>query len=165
MKILTEGRIAPVKNYEVLIRAAKILKRRGINFSITVVGEAVLPQDKVYEARMRQESRGLPITFLGKVLFRNLPDLYRAHDMFVHMSKTGSLDKVLLAAMACDLTVISCNDAARAFLPPERIFSPDDAESLAEIIVNPRAEDFDARAYVVRHHDLKRLIKFISEKL
>ena len=46
IKILSVGRIAPVKNYETLIEAAKILKDEGVNFAITMIGEAPLEKDK-----------------------------------------------------------------------------------------------------------------------
>src|SRR3989344_6340172 len=39
IKILSVGRIAPVKNYETLIDAAKILKDSGVDFFVTIVGE------------------------------------------------------------------------------------------------------------------------------
>src|SRR3989344_5315891 len=37
--ILSIGRISEVKNYETLIRAAKILKDKNMEFSVTVIGE------------------------------------------------------------------------------------------------------------------------------
>src|SRR3989338_5542847 len=46
LMILSVGRIAPVKNYETLINAAKILKDKNIDFSVTIVGEAPLKQDR-----------------------------------------------------------------------------------------------------------------------
>ena len=42
IKILSIGRIAEVKNYETLVRAAKILKDKDIGFSITMIGEPAL---------------------------------------------------------------------------------------------------------------------------
>ena len=49
-KILSLGRIAPVKNYETLIETAKILKDKGVDFLVTIIGEAPsLEKDKNYE--------------------------------------------------------------------------------------------------------------------
>ena len=42
IKILSVGRIAPVKNYETLISAGKILKDQNVEFSVTMIGEAPL---------------------------------------------------------------------------------------------------------------------------
>src|SRR3989338_8371813 len=115
MKILTVGRISPTKNYEVLINAAKILKQKNFDFQVTIVGEPALEQDREYENQILQESSDLPIQFVGKKTQSELPEIYRSHDIFVHMSKTGSLDKVLLEAMSCGIRVFSCNDAAKSF--------------------------------------------------
>ena len=49
LKILSIGRIAEVKNYGVLIRAAKILKDQNVEFSITMIGEPALKKDRDYE--------------------------------------------------------------------------------------------------------------------
>ena len=165
LKILSVGRIAPIKNYEVLIGAAQILKNRGVDFSITIVGEPALEQDREYEQRIRRESSGLNVQFVGKKTQRELPDMYRSHDIFVHMSRTGSLDKVLLEAMACGMSVVSCNDAARGFLPSEWIFSEHDAHGLAAKIQHPGANNFDARQYVVEHHDVRHVIAAIAERI
>ncbi len=162
MNILTVGRIAPVKNYEVLIEAARILKSRGVDFSVTIIGAPALEQDKAYEQRIRNESAGLNFHFLGKKAHRELPEIYRSYDIFVHMSQTGSLDKTMLEAMACGMYVVSSNDAAKNILPKMRIFSPHDAQGLADAIQHRHDEGFDARRYVVEHHDLKKLIEKIS---
>ena len=165
MKILTVGRISPTKNYEVLINAAKILKQKNFDFQVTIVGEPALEQDREYENQIRQKSSDLPMQFVGKKTHKELPNIYCSHDLFVHMSQTGSLDRAVLEAMACGMRVLSCNDASRGFLPESWIFSPGDAEELAEKIIHPSSEVFDVRQYVVEHHDLKKLISRISSLL
>ena len=163
MKILTVGRIAPVKNLEVIVRAVVLLHDRGVSVELTIVGEPALDSDRNYLEELKRLDG--PVTFVGKIPWHDLPPLYRSHDIFVHASKTGSLDRALLEAMACGMNVLSCNDASRGFLPASWIFSPDDAEALAEKIQNFPKENFDVRRYVVEHHDLKKLISRISELL
>jgi glycosyltransferase involved in cell wall biosynthesis len=158
MKILSVGRIAPVKNLEIIIRAVALSHVR-----LTIAGEPAVPGDEAYLRTLK--NLGGPVTFIGKVAWHDLPALYRSHDIFVHTSKTGSLDKTLLEAMACGMAVVSCNDAARGFLPASWIFSPDDANELAEKILNHPQENFDVRQYVVEHHDLKKLIASIAKLL
>lgn len=162
MKILSVGRIAPTKNYEVLIEAINILQQRGVDVQVTIVGEPALPQDVEYGKKIQRASDGLHVNFVGKKTHSELPNIYRSHDLFVHMSQTGSLDRVLLEAMSCGIRVLSCNDAARAFLPNELIF--ENAEDLANKIQNHTIH-FDGRAYVLEHHDLKKLISRISALL
>ncbi|MBI4120171.1 MAG: glycosyltransferase family 4 protein, partial [Parcubacteria group bacterium] len=114
--ILSIGRIAPVKNYETLIEAARILFERNFDFSITMIGEPALAEDFGYQRRIKEKIKNLNLdkyfAFLGKVKNRELPSYYQSHHLLVHLSKTGSLDKVVLEAMAAGLTVLSSNDSS-----------------------------------------------------
>ena len=169
--ILTVGRIAPVKNYEVLIGALKLLADQGLGFSVTIVGEPALAEDCSYAERLKEHVRTLGladrVVFLGKKQNRELVPIYRSRDIFVHMSKTGSVDKTLLEAMACGMKVISSNDAARAFLKPEAVFLEDDPSSMAKAI--RRAADSplssDLRRYVVENHNLDTLIQHLADTM
>ncbi|PIR41692.1 MAG: hypothetical protein COV30_02375, partial [Candidatus Yanofskybacteria bacterium CG10_big_fil_rev_8_21_14_0_10_37_15] len=124
IKILSVGRIAPVKNYETLIEASKILKDKGENFSVTIIGEAPpLKKDTNYKTQITNKIKELGLEnnfeFLGKINHKDLPQYYQSHDIFVHLSKTGSLDKTILEAMACGMNVLSSSDSSRAFLKEE----------------------------------------------
>ena len=163
LKILSVGRIAPVKNYETIIEAAEILKDRGFNFSVTMVGEPALDMDKYYELRIKEKIKKLKLesyfNFVGKVDHKDLPPFYQSHDLFVHLSKTGSLDKTILEAMACGMNVLSSNDASRGFLPPELIFNQDNSAELADKIKNIQlSQGRNLRQYVVENHSLSGLI-------
>ncbi len=164
LRILSVGRIAPVKNYEVLIEALSIL---DIPFHLTIAGEAALPSDVEYEKKIKNliKEKNLEnnINFIGRIDHQNLPELYRSHELFVHMSKTGSLDKTLLEAMASGLSVVSSNDAAKTFLPQAFLFDENDATDLAEKIKTAGNADGKFREYVIAHHNLSSLIlKIIS---
>ncbi len=164
--IITVGRIAPVKNYEVLIDAAELLQRQGLEFHITIAGEAILEKDKIYrrglEDTIRQKNLNSRITFAGRIEHDELPALYGRNNLFVHMSNTGSLDKTILEAMACGLQVVSSNDASRGFLPPELIFKSNSATELAQKIKDSLGRNDNFRSYVVSHHNLDDLINKIS---
>lgn len=169
LKILSVGRIAPVKNYETLIGAAKILTDKNVVFSITIVGEAPLKRDKKYEENLKSEIKNLKLkdnfNFIGKVDRENLPAYYQSHDIFVHLSKTGSLDKTLLEAMSCGIRVLSSNDAARSFLPENLIFEEDNPPDLANKIIEIKnsAPETRLRDYVVENHNLNGLVNKISK--
>lgn len=169
IRILSVGRITPVKNYEVLIDAAEILQAQGVRFTITLLGEPAMPEDREYQIGLQAKITRLglqnSIHFLGRKLHRELPKYYQSNSIFVHMSQTGSLDKTILEAMACGMVVVSCNDASRSFLPAERIFSANDASELAAKITNPGALDFDGRGYVIAHHSLSQLIVRLTSLL
>ena len=168
LKILSVGRIAPVKNYETLINAANILKNRGENFSVTMVGEAPLEQDKQYEKKLKLLIADFQLqeyfNFIGKVNHKDLAGYYQSHDIFIHLSKTGSLDKTILEAMACGMKVLSSNDASRGFLPSELIFDQDNSAELADKIrsVIKKYPDPTLREYVIQNHNLDKLLNRIS---
>lgn len=168
LKILSVGRIAPVKNYETLIKAANILKNRGENFSVTMIGEAPLEQDKQYEEKLKLLITNYQLqdyfNFVGKVNHKDLPGYYQSHDIFIHLSKTGSLDKTILEAMACGMKVLSSNDASRGFLSPEMIFDQDNSAELADKIksVIKKYSDPALREYVIQNHNLDNLLNRIS---
>ena len=169
IKILSIGRIAPVKNYETLINAAKILKNRRVDFSVTMIGEAPLEKDKKYGESLKFKIRGLKLdenfNFIGRINHRNLPQYYQSHDIFIHLSKTGSLDKTLLEAMACGIKVLSSNDSSRTFLPQELMFNENSFVELAEkiLLVSQQPSRQELRRYVVENHNLNNLTNKISE--
>jgi glycosyltransferase involved in cell wall biosynthesis len=169
--LLTVGRIAQIKNLEVLIDAASILSNRGTLGLVDVVGEPVLHQDEMYKQtllrRIAEHNLGGRVLFPGKRRNEALVRAYCSHEIFVHTSGTGSLDKSILEAMACGMKVVSCNDAARAFVPREFLFSPDNPQSLVHAIEMARiaGPTDDMRQFVIRYHDLNRLISLLSDTI
>lgn len=169
LKILSVGRISPIKNYETLINAAKILKDKNIDFMITLIGEPAIESDREYEKSLKSQIQSLKLeenfNFIGKIVHNDLPKYYQSHDIFVHLSKTGSLDKTMLEAMACGIKVLSSNDAARTILTAEFLFN-DDPQELADKIINAEAINSGSlRNYVVENHNLQKLITKISETI
>lgn len=168
LRILSVGRLASVKNYDTLVDAAKVLKNNNFEFKATMVGEPALEEDKAYALTIKTKikEKGLEeyFDFVGKVNYKNLPPYYQSHDIFVHLSKTGSLDKTLLEAMACGMNVLSSNDAAKAFLPAELIFKSDDSAGLAQKIeiISKKNYGQDLRKYVVENNNLDKLIDKIA---
>ena len=171
LALLSVGRISPVKNYEVLIDAAGILKNKGVHFTVTIVGEPALESDKEYLRKLKNKilEKGLNeyFIFVGKKTNRELVSIYQTHGMFVHMSRTGSVDKVLLEAMASGMRVVSSNDSARSFLPSEIVFDGNNPNELAGKIALAANEPVPLRlrTYVVEHHNLNALIRKIHQQL
>ncbi len=168
LALLSVGRIAPVKNYETLISAAKLLNDRGIDFSISVVGAPAVEGDEIYEQKLKDRVKTLDLenkfNFVGKVSNRNLPPYYQSHHIYINLSRTGSLDKTIVEAMACGCTVLSSNDSAAQFLPPELVISDKDPEQLARKIQEVAGRDYSGqlREYVVENHSLDKLVEKIS---
>jgi glycosyltransferase involved in cell wall biosynthesis len=169
-KILTAGRIAPVKNYEILIEAAEILKTRGFDFEVKIAGAPILEKDEIYFEKLKgiikEKKLENIIIFVGSIPYRSIPEFYQEGDLFVNLSDTGSIDKAILEAMACGLLVLTSNEAFKNILA-EKYFTTKNPEEIAEkIIILSRANpDSDLRDCVVKNHGLEALIKKIINLL
>ena len=100
--------------------------------------------------------------------YAKMPEIYNAHDIFVSMSATGSVDKAVLEAMACGLTVITANEAFRDMLPPRYFLDRRDPELLAERIrqlVGESRPNLELRAIVEKHHGMTGTIQKITGRL
>ena len=169
LNILSVGRISRVKNYETLIKAAKVLEEKGFSFEIHIIGEIPMEKDKDYGLLILNKIKEVNlihnlIFMEGKVNHEDLIPYYQDNDLFVHLSKTGSLDKSLLEAMASGIKVLSSNDWSRNNLPSELVFKENDPIDLANKIQNIPKTDFrtQLRNYVVKNHNLDNLIAKIS---
>lgn len=169
--LLSVGRIAPVKNYEPLIMAIKIMKDEGFNLSVTMIGEPALGSDFDYQNKIESMTRDLDlqsiIKFTGKIKNSELPNFYRKNKIFVNLSQTGSLDKTILEAMASGCIVLSSNDSAKSFLPEEFIIKSDNPSKLSEKIIEALQINIgeELRDYVVKNHSLSKLIRSISDSI
>jgi glycosyltransferase involved in cell wall biosynthesis len=119
--LLCLGRIAPVKNVDVLIEAAHILYNEGIKIPTHIYGGA-LAKDAEYEAKIRE--RALPlveagiITFHGQVSNIDTPAIYRKYEIYANLTPSGSFDKTIIEAMASGSLVIASNKSFEDLLPP-----------------------------------------------
>jgi len=102
-----------------------------------------------------------------------VPAYYRGATLVVNASLTGSLDKVVLEAMAMGRPVVSCNEAALPLFAElgsrsEMLaFEPGNAAQLAdriEVLLGLTQPERDAlggrlRAIVARDHEVDALVK------
>ncbi len=163
LNLVTVGRITPAKDLETLILAFKDLKRMMPRATLTVVGEPITPTDQSYAGTLQKLSSDVQFTSLpyGAVFAGGHP-----FTVFVHASKTGSIDKAVLEALSAGLPVFSSSEAF-SDIPGVWTFREGDAHDLALKI----AQAFHAkrlgvnevgRRYVSEMHSLDRLIKKIQ---
>ena len=171
------GRLSPVKRVEVLIAAARLLRARGLDFRLRLVGDP-LEQHAAYAEQVRAQAADLGgvVEFAGPVAHAQVADAYRAADVMVTASATGSLDKAVLEAMACGLPVIASGEPYRAMLArwgDALLFPEGDAAALADRLAalmqtpsdEQRALGLALREIVVREHSLSRLIQRLAEEI
>jgi len=158
--ILYLGRISPVKNIDILIEAVKILSGKNIDFKLNIVGGFIEGLEK-YEK----------IKFYPPVPNYETPEIYNQNEIFVNLTDTGSFDKTILEAMACENIVLVSNISFNDLIPPELIFKEKNPEDLAGKLVfalslsNEEKQRYGKifRQKVVENHNLDKLIKEIKD--
>ncbi len=109
--ILAVGRIEPIKGFETLIRAARVLLSRhgGLmrNTEIWIIGGDIDGDECVRLRALRKElGVGGVVKFMGPRKQKQLPEYYSAAEALVVPSEYESFSLVSLEAMACGTPVI-----------------------------------------------------------
>lgn len=180
LKILSVGRISPIKNYETLIGAAGILREEKSDFEIKIIGRPVMPGDQNYLDKLKEMTNRLKvgdiINFAGFMLYSRISEEYKAADLVVGMTPQGGIDKAILEAMASGALVLTSNDTMKKYLGDygnNLIFNYGDKEDLADKIkqlihlsaeVKSNISDVLCRA-VKDNHNIKHTIAKISQIL
>lgn len=133
--ILYLGRLSPIKKIDVLLDAATILDKQDLDFNLSIIGDAEKPIEREYERELRKQADNL--VGKGKVFFQpgipnhDTPKIYNKHEIFVNLTPSGSFDKTIIEAMACETLTLASNKSVRDILPEEFIFEEGNAGELA----------------------------------
>lgn len=176
-KIVSIGRISPVKDYETLIGAIEILvKERKIkDLAVEIIGEPVLESDWNYFLNFKESIKEKSLknyikTYEHGIAHSQILESYSYSDLMINLSQTGSIDKAVLEAMACQTLVLTSNEAFIDVLRDERLlFKPRDSRDLADKIIGlmnlPDEEKQNIgqrlRKEVVENHNLDKLVEKI----
>lgn len=142
LRIVSVGRLTPIKRCEILIEAASLLAARSPRrFSVSFVGRPAVPSDAAYAEKLEDlvRARGLggTVSFRGSVPYPDMPSVYCGADISVNLAPTGGIDKAVLESMAAGAIPIVAN---RAFAPyfgaraGRLLLAGDDPEDLARAI-------------------------------
>lgn len=168
--ILFLGRISLVKKVEIFIDALNELKKLGVDFCATIAGPA-LPRDKEYEKMLKAKvSRyGLDdkVKFLGPVAQVEALRLYQTHELYVNLTSSGSLDKTIFEAMACETVPLVYNQSLREVFKGELAIQDLEAKSIAKRIIQAPSinNQNNFRNFVVKEHGLKSLAERLREEI
>jgi len=106
--ILSVGRIASVKNHEMLINAIPFIVKEFPDIKIKIIGAI---QDEVYYNKIKELAKNTRceknIEFVGKIDHEQLPNWYNSCKIFVLTSRSEGIPNSLLEAMACGKPFIS----------------------------------------------------------
>lgn len=182
-RILSVGRISPAKDPLTLLAAVSILRSRGRELSLDLVGAGLLEADDslLRQVQEQVEVGGLTdcVQMPGAVGYPEIPAWYRRATVVVNSSGTGSLDKVVIEAMASERPVLSCNPSAAGVLGElgsegeALVFQKGSAEDLAaklEAILDrspgeQRALGGRLRAIAAKDHEVDALMERLVHEM
>lgn len=172
LTVLCAGRLSPVKDHPTLLRAAALLRDRGVtDFRVVILGRPA-GSDAGYADALRAQVRALGleqvVAFEPPVPMEELVPWYQGCAVHVNLTPAGFGDKVAWEAMACGAPCLVANADFRETLgrhAPDLLFRHGDAEELADrlqdLLGRPAAEREAIGAYlrgqVVRLHSLDQL--------
>lgn len=176
--LVTIGRIAPSKDLKTLVFAIYYLKKQNPTRKIflDIYGDPITRHDFKYadavhaligELGLEQEVR-----MQGGIVHSHIPGILANYNLFVHASRTGSVDKVVLEALAAGLPAVTSSGAYMKEVSAKVVyqFPQGDSRSLAELIeklydsgilesAHPISEK--ARKYAQDTYNLDQLIEKI----
>ncbi len=173
--ILYIGRISKIKKIECLIESAKILDEKNMDFTLRIIGSPMLEEDIEYEKKLKTAARELikkqKVKFSPKIVNSDAPAYFNKSDIVVNLTPTGSFDKTVLEAMACETLVLVSNKSFREILPEEFIFTEDNPKDLADKLCaalklpgnRKKQHEKKFRKYAVENHSLDKLIGRIND--
>jgi glycosyltransferase involved in cell wall biosynthesis len=174
-RLITVGRLTPAKDPLTVLGSLSVLVERGFDVHLDVIGGGLTELDTGYVRSIHEEIERLKlgerVHLTGAVPYLEIPAYYRRASCLVSASRTGSVDKVVLEAMAAGRPVVTCNDSfPRVFesLGDEAsslLFEPGDVMGLADRVGDILSQEPPARAalgerlraIVARDHELERL--------
>lgn len=183
LRLLSVGRLTPAKDPLTLLRGLALLVERGLDVQLDWAGGALAGGDDTYGLEVGREIEtlglGERVQLHGAVAYPQIPDFYQRADLFVSGSRTGSVDKVVLEAMACGLPVLTCNESfvpllaelggqaeALGFRPGDVHGFTQRAQTLLESPAEERAAlGADLRAMVARDHEVDALMGRLVQEM
>lgn len=131
--ILCVGRLVPAKGQYILLEACGILKKEGLQFQLTIVGDG--PDKLILEKAAKAGNMNDSVTFTGALGQDKVRDYYDRADLFVLASFAEGVPVVLMEAMAKEIPVISTRITGIPELIEHEqdglLATPGDAEDLA----------------------------------
>jgi glycosyltransferase involved in cell wall biosynthesis len=168
--LISVGRLNPIKRPDTLIDAVALLRGRGLEVHLRFIGDVTNGAYlEVLRERVTQAGLDSAVEFAGPQRFDQIAAVYHTADVMVSASQTGSIDKVILEAMACGLPVITSNEAFYPVLKRWEgllLTPPDDPAALADrvaaLMALPPADRAalgrDLRELVVQDYGLERMM-------
>lgn len=169
--ILYIGRVDPEKSLDVLMDAFIKVQEKVENAQLVIVGDGTM-RPKL-EKMAKKAGISDKVVFTGRVIGKDLPQLYRTGDVFAITSKTETQSIVLLEAMATGLPAV----AVKAGAIPELVHNgengylceADDVGAVAKSLIcilqdkNLRETMSEKSLELIKKHDISYTLTRIEE--
>jgi glycosyltransferase involved in cell wall biosynthesis len=164
LRIVTVGRIAKSKHVIDMLPVVSILKKRGANPVLSIIGDAGNPQEEAYKEELifQIQTQGLErsVRLIGAVSHRDLPPYLRMQDVALNFGATGNMDKGGFEPLAMGLPLVTTNEAFEPLLVPYGLYvRGGNPENVAEAILKARDINMELLVRQVKeNHSLARLV-------
>lgn len=166
LRLLTIGRVTPSKDLELIIRSVGEYKKSHPEVALHIFGVPLVGGDIEYQKRLQKLIIELnletAVQFVGSIAHEEVYNQCKRHHIFLHASKTGSIDKAVLEALAMGMPVISASEAFAGVPGVSSVRSRDPKEMAAgieKIAGSGIIERNEAGVeYVRENHNLEGLI-------
>ena len=140
-RIVSVGRITPIKSLETIINAVALLRAGGVPAKLDLIGSPVMEGDVAYEKNLHvlveKNNAGGYVSFLGSIQNDKMPAVYAGYDVSINACPDGGIDKAVLESMAAGIPVLVSNKSFSDYLgkyAQDFTFAFADAENLAQRI-------------------------------
>jgi len=175
LRLLCVGRVAPPKRIEMIIDTLAIMRERGIDAQLTIVGAPISAVDHEYAQKLlgliAKYSLESQVYIVNSAPYKDLAAYYRGSDFYVNLMLAGGLDKAAMESMACGTPAIVANSAFSELLgaiAPRLIVTEENTQDLAHRIMEiSHADDLAGIRRTVRERviDAANLSSFTNRLL
>jgi len=161
--VLSVGSLEPGKNRTRLFRAVALLRDRGIDGTVVVVGQPAWKYEQDYDL-VRELGLSGRVIFLGYVPDHDMPALYSGAALFAFPSLYEGFGLPVLEAMACGAPVVTSNVSATAEVAGDAavLVDPLNTKAIASAIETLLCDD--ALRGDLRERGLTRAAEFSWER-
>ncbi len=168
--ILTVGRISPRKGLtEALDIIAQLAEQPSQAFQYILVGEPRTADDEVYALSLRKKVEKLRlqdrVVWAGAQIGDEVVRTFQSAAVLLTTSKTGSVDKVVLEALACGTRVVALSEVYQAYPGVCGVSSEEEAVAELSVCLRHPSVNLEAAQYIRTVADQRVLIRRMDKAL
>jgi glycosyltransferase involved in cell wall biosynthesis len=161
-RYLSVGRLSQRKRVVETLEFFSKIRAVDPSATLTWVGSGMGDVSYEFEVQQAIHRLGLEssVAMVGSVLSQKTPEIFAQHDLLLHLSATGSLDKVVIEALMAGCAVFSTNAATAEGLGEEWVYRGvlDDDAVMQAIKLAKQTIPFEIRAEATKRFGLTSFI-------